>query len=131
MVINTAKLEIFVGALAIITGFTYVLGVFGPTEAEVSDWGFFAAVLGGIMIYFRMNKSTTKTSNLIKTVFAFLLLLIQIPAVILWFMFSGSGISDGSPASDFVAHWIYAVPHIAIIILGLLVILFMFTRKTV
>ncbi|QOR66501.1 hypothetical protein IM538_22535 [Cytobacillus suaedae] len=131
MAITTTKLEIIVGALAIITGFTYVLGVFGPTEAEVSDWGFFAAVLGGIMIYFGMNKPTTKTSNLIKTVFTFLLMLVQIPAVILWFMFSGSSISDGSPASDFVAHWIYAVPHIAIIILGLLVIVFMFTRKTV
>lgn len=49
-------------------------------------------------------------------------MLIQIPAIILWLLFNGHGISDGSPPSSFVAHWIFAIPHLVIVLLGIILI---------
>jgi len=54
--------------------------------------------------------------------------LLQILPSILWFLFNGTGISDGSPPSDFVASWIYSLPHISIGLLGVLCIT-LFIRK--
>jgi uncharacterized membrane protein HdeD (DUF308 family) len=117
---NVKKLKITLGVLSILTGLIYVIGVFGPTESEVTSWGLLAMILGGMMVYFGIDKENKAT--FISILIAILLLAIQIPAIILWFMFTGSGISDGTPPSYFVANWIYATPHIVIFLLGLLFI---------
>jgi hypothetical protein len=128
MVRSSAKLEITVGILTILTGLLYLFRVFGPTESEVFTWGILAVILGGVIVLLRINKY--KLTNFIKMVLAFFLVLIQIPAIILWFSFHGSGISDGTPQSNFVAHWIFAIPHMMIVLLGVVLIVSLFKRNT-
>ncbi|MGB3261995.1 hypothetical protein [Paenisporosarcina sp.] len=103
---NSAKLKILVGILTIFTGLLYVLGVFGPTESIVETWGLLAIILGGMVVYLGINKN--KVSANVEMILVFLLMLIQLPAIILWFTFNGSGISDGTPPSNFVAHWMFS-----------------------
>lgn len=47
------------------------------------------------------------------------LALLQGLPIVLWFLFHGSGISDGSPPSSFVAHWGFSLPHIALLAVSL------------
>lgn len=124
----SAKLEVVVGLLTILTGLLYLFRVFGPSESEVVTWGILAVILGGVIVLLRTNKY--KLTNGIKMIFVFLLVLLQIPAIILWFLFNGSGISDGTPQSNFVAHWIFALPHMMIVFLGILLIVSLFKRNT-
>lgn len=67
-------------------------------------------IAGGVAILF------WKVYNL----FIGVLILLQIMPIYLWIIFHGMGISDGTPASSFVAHWMYAVPHIVLFATGLL-----------
>lgn len=123
----SAKLEVAVGILTFLTGLLYLFRVFGPTESEVVTWGILAVLLGGVLILLGTNKY--KLTNFIKMIFVFLLVLLQIPAIILWFSFNGNGISDGTPQSNFVAHWIFAFPHMMIVFLGILLIVSLFKRN--
>ena len=121
MVRNSAKLESIVGVLTALTGLLYVFRVFGPTESEVVTWGILAVILGGCVVLLGININII--TNFIKIGFVFFLVLIQIPAIILWFLFNGRGISDGTPPSSFVAHWIFAIPHMVIVLLGIILII--------
>ena len=47
----------------------------------------------------------------------FIVGLIQIPPIILWFIFYGHEISDGTPPSSFIAHWGYSMSHIFIFLI--------------
>ena len=120
MVRNSAKLESIVGVLAALTGLLYVFRVFGPTEQEVIAWGILSVILGGCVVLYGINININ--TNFIEIGLVFFLVLIQIPAIILWLLFNGRGISDGTPPSSFVAHWIFAIPHLAIVLLGLILI---------
>ena len=126
---NSAKLEILVGVLTIITGLLIVLGVFGPTESIVDTWGLVAVIIGGIVVYLGINKN--KVSVIVEMVLVFLLVLIQVPAIFLWFTFNGSGISDGTPPSNFVAHWMFVTPHLIIALIGMMVMVSLFKRITI
>ena len=52
-----------------------------------------------------------------KAAVALLLMVVELahllPAL-LWMLFHGRGISDGTPPAAFVAHWAYALPHLAV-----------------
>ncbi|RXT06988.1 hypothetical protein [Ammoniphilus sp. CFH 90114] len=125
---NTNILNILVGVLAILTGFLYVLRLFGPTESEVVSWRLLAVVIGGIVVF--LGRIETKVTNFLQGAFVCFLVFIQVPPIFLWFAFHGSGISDGTPPSNFVAHWIFATPHIAIALLGIIVIVSLFKKNT-
>ena len=126
MLKTSAKLEMVVGALAIITGSLYVFNVFGQTESTVTSWGMLAVVLGGVIVFSGMNKHNV--TYFLEKVLVFCLVLIQTPAIFLWFTFNSRGISDGTPPGDFVAHWAFALPHIVILLLGTILI-FSLSRK--
>ncbi|GAA0499708.1 hypothetical protein GCM10008986_28670 [Salinibacillus aidingensis] len=126
--INLAKLEILLGLLTILTGMLYLIGVFGPTESIVITWGFIELVVGGIVVFLGINKN--KIADFVEMVIVFSLVLIQAPAIFLWFAFNGNGISDGTPPTTFVAHWIFATPHLVTTLLGIVVIGYLFKRNT-
>lgn len=127
MVRNSAKLESIVGVLTALTGLLYVFRVFGPTEQEVIAWGILAVILGGCVVLLGFNINIT--TNFIEIGLVFFLVLIQIPAIILWLLFNGRGISDGTPPSSFVAHWIFAIPHMVIVLLGIILIISLLKNK--
>jgi hypothetical protein len=116
---NLHKVQLFLSILAVLTGLTYVLRLYGPTEVEVVNWGYLAIFLGIVTFVLPLMKKKFPT---VQTILVILLTVIQMPAIFLWIIFSGSSISDGSPASDFVASWLYAIPHIIIVVLGFMYI---------
>ena len=102
---------------AIILGFVYIFRAFRPMEAEVVLWGEVSVGLGitlGILAL-TVGSKRTKLRRLILGLGYAVLVVLQIPPTILWFAFHGSGISDGTPPSPFVAHWGYAIPHIILL----------------
>jgi hypothetical protein len=105
------------GAGSIALGLTYVLHAFGPTEAEVVLWGRVLIYLGLAMVPLTVG-AWRSHSRIIQGVAGLgwgIVALLQILPALLWFTFHGSGISDGTPPSTFVAHWAYSIPHLALL----------------
>lgn len=102
------------GAIAL--GLLYIYRAFGPTEAEVVSWGR-VSLYAGIALATLSLVAGCKPIRILKLVLGLVclfLIVLQLPPIILWFAFHGSGISDRPPPSPFVAHWGYAVPHITV-----------------
>jgi heme/copper-type cytochrome/quinol oxidase subunit 4 len=116
---NYIKLEITMGALTVLTGLLYVLRVFGQIESEVVFWGIVAVMLGSAVTFLAINRR--ENAKLVKIILMFLLALIQLPPILLWFSFNGNSIFDGTASSDFLAHWLFATPHIVIAIIGTII----------
>jgi hypothetical protein len=105
------------GAGCIALGLAYALHAFGPTEAQVVLWGWVSIWLGMALAPLTVGIRHSG-SRVIKGIAGLgwgFVLLLQLPPILLWFAFHGSGISDGTPPSSFVAHWAYAIPHVGIL----------------
>lgn len=105
------------GALSLALGSLYVLQVFGPTEAEVGDWGLWSLAAGLLALLAGSFPAVGTGVRVAGAVGFGLLALAQLPPVLLWIHFHGSPISDGTPPSWFTAHWAMALPH-ALLLLG-------------
>lgn len=103
------------GSIAL--GLAYVLHAFGPTEAEVVLWGRVLICLGWTLVPLTVGawRSNSRFMKGIATLGWGTVALLQVPPVLLWFAFHGSGMSDGTPPSTFVAHWAYSIPHLAVL----------------
>lgn len=112
-------LALFGGAGCIALGLAYVLHVFGPTEAEVACWGRVSIGLGFALAPLTaiIRRSSPRLARGMAGLGWGAGALLQAPPILLWFAFHGSGISDGTPPSAFVAHWAYALPHLAVLLL--------------
>lgn len=103
-----------IGAIgAIMVAIPYIVHAYGPTEAEVAAWGMFSLAWGIILLLLSLFSFGKIVAYLGFSTVA----LVQIPPIILWFLFHGQGISDGSPPSGFTAHWGYSMPHILIFLI--------------
>lgn len=111
------------GIGAILLGLPYIFHAFGPTEAEVVTWGKVSLYTGIILVILSIGigRSNKKIFRGILALGYTMLAFLQLPPIFLWFAFNGMGISDGTPPSPFVAHWGYAIPHLALLIDCLLV----------
>lgn len=106
------------GVGAMVLGLPYIYRAFGPTEAEVVLWGKVSLYAGIVLILFSLTAGHKRARMIIKLILGLgylILSLLQVPPILLWFLFHGSGISDGTPPSSFVAHWGYAIPHIILL----------------
>ena len=112
------------GIGTILLGLPYVLHAFGPTEAEVVTWGRLSLYLGTVLILLSIGiaRSDGRAAKLFLSLGYTGLALFQVLPILLWFAFHGSGVSDGSPSSAFVAHWLYSIPHFALLIVSLVVL---------
>ncbi|WP_432666733.1 hypothetical protein R9X47_10270 [Wukongibacter baidiensis] len=117
------KMYIAISTLTIIVGLMYVNGIYGPTESEVVFWGFISIIIG-IIIAVIGNKSILLNCMLYSVNIA-----MQVLPISLWFTFHGRGISDGTPPSNFIAHWIFSLPHILILALCSIAILYSIYNK--
>lgn len=114
-----------IGSLgAILLGLPYIFHAFGPTEAEVVTWGKVSLYTGSVLTLLAVviGRSTKRVSRGILALSYLFLALLQPLPISLWFTFHGTGISDGTPPSSFVAHWAYAMPHLAILVISLVAI---------
>ena len=103
------------GSIAL--GLMYVLHSFGPTEAEVVLWGRVLIYLVLVVVPLTVGawRSNSRSIKGVASLGWSMVALLQIPPILLWFAFHGSGISDGTPPSTFVAHWAYSIPHLALL----------------
>ena len=113
------------GSGAILLGLPYSFHAFGPTEAEVVSWGRISLYLGASLILLsigigRSNKN--RAARVFLSLGYLSLALLQAVPILLWVAFHGSGISDGTPPSAFVAHWLYSIPHVVLLFISLLVL---------
>jgi hypothetical protein len=124
-------LLIFLGGAGCISlGLAYVLHAFGPTEAEVVCWGWVSIWLGLALAPLTVGIRHS-SSRIIRGIAALgwcFAALLQLPPILLWFAFHGSGISDGTPPSAFVAHWAYAIPHLAVLAASVVILGDLWTR---
>ena len=114
-------LRLISAAGAILLGLLYIWGAFGPTEAEVATWGQVCLYSGIILLGLTLGWGRSDRgwgAGLLSLGYG-LLALLQVLPIYLWFQFHGLGISDGTPPSHFVAHWAYALPHLALLLAGL------------
>lgn len=111
---SSRALMVATGLLSILIGSTYTLRLYGPTEAEVYEWGRVAVTAGVLSIGAAVVLPWVAGIKAILTAGYLILGLMQVPPVILWFVFHGTGISDYTPQSGFVAHWAYAIPHMVL-----------------
>lgn len=112
---------LLVGLTGVLIGWPYALGFFGPAEREVGLWGVFCLGLGVSLMGLSTRLTPHKNVGLTRLLalgFA-LLAVLQLLPIQLWFAFYGYAISDGQPPSPFVAHWVYAVPHLLVLALSL------------
>ena len=113
-----ALLAVLGGACCIALGLAYVLHVFGPTEAEVALWGRVSICLGFVLapLTVSIRHGSARLPKGIASMGWGVVALLQAPPILLWIAFHGSGISDGTPPSAFVAHWAYAIPHLVVLV---------------
>lgn len=109
---------------AVALGLAYVFHAFGPTEAEVVTWGLVCVWLGGVLVVasLLLARSQHILANVALALGFSTLALLQLLPAGLWFIFHGRGISDGTPPSQFVAHWAYALPHLLLAVTSALVV---------
>lgn len=118
------KTDLFmlIGAVgAILLGLAYLLHAFGPTEAEVVTWGRISLFIGIVLVLLLVGLEYRHSVS-IKVILGLgyaVLALLQVLPIFLWFAFDSIGISDGTPPSAFVAHWVYALPHLVLLSLSL------------
>lgn len=100
-------------------GLPYMLRAFGPTEAEVVQWGRIALaaglVLATLSLALVLIEGRAAALRLVAALGYGFLACMQVLPSALWPLFHGTGISDGSPPSAFIAHWAYALPHVALL----------------
>lgn len=116
-------IHIVIGILSIIVGLTYAKGLYGPTESEVAFWGYMSIIMGIVTALIR-NRII-----ILSLMICILNIAMQILPISLWFSFHGRGISDGTPPSDFIAHWGFSLPHILILALSSIVVLYFIYSK--
>jgi len=106
------------GGGAILLGLPYILHAFGPTEAEFVTWGRVSVWAGIVLglLWLGIGRSNRTAAKAALAGGILLVALLQVPPILLWFAFHGTGISDGSPPSTFVAHWGYAIPHVVLLV---------------
>jgi len=121
--IKLKKIYIIISILSIIVGLMYVKGIYGPTESEVVLWGFISIIIG-ITTAIIGNRSI-----FLNCIIYILNIGMQISPIFLWFTFHGRGISDGTPPSNFIAHWVFSLPHILILALCSIVIFYSIYKK--
>lgn len=100
-----------------ILGYSYAHEWYGTLESEVEYWGYFSEFLSIALLINIFNS----VQGLFMRFILRICLIIQIPPIILWFIFHGSRITDSPPtiSDQFVAHWAFSIPHIILLILTL------------
>jgi hypothetical protein len=114
------ELLLIPGAGSIVLGLPYIISFFGPTEAEVRFWGFVSLCVGVVSITLAagIGDKPTLATRIILCLSYCIIVLLQVLPTALWWQFHGRGIADGTPSSAFVAHWCFSVPHLALLVIG-------------
>ena len=108
---------------SIFVGLPYLLSFYGPTEREVGLWGMNSLGAGLVMalLIVALNDYDNLVAKLILFVGYLGIALLQVIPILLWWEFHGRGISDGTPPSNFAAHWAFSLPHLVLLLTSVVV----------
>ena len=108
----------FLTGLSITLGLAYGLNLprFADAAWATVPWGITLVFLGIIVVYLRMT-GHKNTSQFLLYVSLGLITLLQIPPIVLWFVFDGQGV--GEYGATPVGHWAWSTPHIILALLAL------------
>jgi len=109
---------------SVLVGLPYALRLFGSVEAEVVHWGRVAIGLDSLLLALACIVRGSRITAGVAAVLAALaaaVAMLQVPPAILWVLFHGQPITDGSPPGGFVGHWALSLPHVALAALALAV----------
>ncbi len=113
------------GLFSMIAGFVYLLGLYGPTEAEVKKWAMLSILAGLLSIGFS-SSNFQKMWITVLAVFGYgLLLIAQALPIYMWF--NAPMLSDKQ--SDFVISYWYSIPHFLVAFFALWSIVKVLKRK--
>jgi hypothetical protein len=99
---------------SILLGYSYAHEWYGMLESEVQYWGYLSEALGLILLILILPRFK---GVILTKVILFIGLIINIPPIILWFIFHGYRITDAPPtiSDQFIAHWTFSVPHVILV----------------
>ncbi len=113
------------GLLSTVTGLIYLLGFFGPTEAEIKKWAMLA-ILAGLLSVACSRSNFQKMWITVLAVFGYgLLLIAQAFPIYMWF--TAPMLTDKQ--SDFVISYWYSIPHFLVAFFALWSIVKIVKRK--
>jgi len=118
---NHKTLALLCGLVAIGVGLPYVFKAFGPSEHILVTWGKSTVLIGAALLLgsLLIKEKISRIQKLILALVCSGLAIMQVPPIILWFVFHGSGIDEYNQ-SNFVAHWGYALPHAVLFLICVL-----------
>ncbi|WP_031515443.1 hypothetical protein [Desulfofalx alkaliphila] len=121
---NVIKTMIRCGMGSMVIGLPYICYVFWDSKTEVFYWGLAAIFLGLALIAISVAVSHMDNTftRLILAMGYSTLVLLQIPPVVFWLAYHGSSVSGANSPLALKAHWCLAIPHIALIVAGVLVV---------
>ena len=114
---DSGRVTHFLTGLSITMGLIYGLNLprFADAAWATVPWGIALVFLGIIVLYLRMTGHNT--SLCLFYVILGLITLLQVPPVVLWFVFNGQGV--GEYGATPVGHWAWSTPHIILALLAL------------
>lgn len=116
---NSRYTSALISIFSIIVGMTYIIELYGETEAMIGNWGL-RSVSIGILLFAITNVEYNNISRIILIFIIVFILMLQVPPISLWFVF---GVPEFLLTSNVIAHWSFTLPHMMIFILCIINIL--------
>ncbi len=107
---------------SVLVGLPYALRLLGPVEAEVTHWGWLSIGLGCLLLllaWVARARAIRAAAAAFAAATAGAVALLQVLPALLWVLFHGQPITDGSPPGGFVGYWALSLPHVAVAALAL------------
>lgn len=120
----------FCGILSTVLGLIYILNLPRLTSDATSTtvfWGWLAMIVGIIAMALAPGKRAKGLKKIFLCINLGIMILLQFPPMLLWFVFNGEVISDG-PVGP-VGHWFWAVPHIVLTVVAVYSLFYSFLYR--
>ncbi|MBO8138629.1 MAG: hypothetical protein H0Z40_10950 [Desulfotomaculum sp.] len=112
------QLMILSGIGSMLIGLPYILNIYSSNRFEVSSWGISAVFLGIFLVAssVAVGHIGSRASRMILALEYSVLVILQVPLILLWAFY------DTTPAGETAARWYLAVPHVILMLMGVLVV---------
>ncbi|MBO8167618.1 MAG: hypothetical protein H0Z35_00375 [Thermoanaerobacteraceae bacterium] len=128
------NLVFFLGVLSTAVGLVYIFNLpklTGDATWATVPWGWLALFIGVITLWVTIGEKRKQGFwRIILSVDLGVMVLLQIPPVLLWFIFNEQVIGEPTTPSAPMGHWLWSVPHIALAIVSFYSLYLLFFNKT-
>lgn len=118
------NLSVALGVLSVILGVAYLVNyppVTGDARWATVPWGLVMVVTGCFILVSAIRRQQHHgTINTILIMLFMVNFVLQIPAVILWFIFHGQVVGEYKAMPTVTGHWLWAGPHLILAMLAVI-----------